>query len=73
MMEREPCKRASGSYRAYFETQEEAIAFATDPGNPCYHGDVTVFCGRCGYFHLSKLEWLQARPWETPVTQLRVA
>jgi hypothetical protein len=26
--------------------------------NVHYHGDVAHFCGKCGFFHLSKMEWL---------------
>jgi hypothetical protein len=67
----EPCKRASGTPRAFFDTQREAIAFAADPANAAYHDDVVVFCGRCGKFHLSHSLWLPSRPWETIASQLR--
>jgi hypothetical protein len=67
----EPCKRASGTPRAFFETQEQAVAFAADPANTAYHHDVVVFCGRCGKYHLSHPSWLSSRPWETIASQLR--
>ena len=60
----EPCKRASGSYRAYFSTKEDAEAFAADPTNwPTYQGDVAHRC-HCGFWHLSRVEWLFPE-WET--------
>src|SRR5579863_6558881 len=67
----EPCKRVSGRPRAFFETQEQAIAFQSDPVNTAYHHDVVVFCGRCGKFHLSHPDWLPSRAWETIASQLR--
>src|SRR5690348_8329553 len=37
----EPCRRLSGSVRAYFNTKEEAEEFAADPANwPAYKGDI---------------------------------
>jgi hypothetical protein len=55
---REPCKRRSGSYRAYFATKEEAEAFAANPANTNYHGDIAHRCGKCGRWHLSRIESL---------------
>jgi len=55
------------------QTREEAEAFAKDPKNVDYHGDIAVFCGPCGYFHLSKEDCLPARPWETVASKLRIA
>jgi hypothetical protein len=52
------CKRSTGTDRAWFRTQEEAVAFANDPVNPAYHGDIAHYCAVCGFFHLSKPEWL---------------
>jgi hypothetical protein len=61
-----PCKRSNGSTRAYFRTREEAEAFAADPANhPVYLGDVVHLCFKgCGFYHLSKPEWLFPE-WET--------
>ena len=42
---KEPCKRASGTPRAFFDTQQEAIAFAADPANAAYHDDVVCSAG----------------------------
>src|SRR6266851_3560581 len=67
----EPCKRKSGLPRAHFNTQEEAIAYASDPANTNYHEDVAVLCGHCGNFHLSHPSWLSMRPWETIATELK--
>ncbi len=57
-----PCKRPSGTTRAYFESIEQAEAFAADPENPAYHGDVAHLCLKCGWFHLSKPSWLKFEP-----------
>ena len=57
-----PCKRSNGTTRAYFETMEEAEVFAADPRNPAYTDDIAHFCLDCGYFHLSRPEWLKAKP-----------
>jgi hypothetical protein len=55
----EPCRRPSGSFRAYFSTREEAEAFAQDPANhPAYLGDIAPECPICGFWHLSRFEWL---------------
>lgn len=56
---KEPCRRLSGNFRAYFSTKEEAEAFAADPANwPVYKGDIAHLCGKCGRWHLSRVEWL---------------
>jgi hypothetical protein len=67
-----PCRRSTGTFRAYFDSQAEAVAYAADPRNVDYHEDVPVFCGRCGKFHLSHPTWLLDRPWETIASELRV-
>jgi len=57
------CLRASGTPRAWFATHAEAIAFAADPANPDYHGDVPVPCahpGCEGGWHLSQPWWPDA-------------
>jgi hypothetical protein len=53
-----PCRRASGAFRAFFATKEEAEAFRDEPRNVDYHGDIPNFCGRCDRWHLSRPEWL---------------
>jgi hypothetical protein len=58
MIAAEPCKRSNGSYRAFFETKEAAEAFAADPANTAYHGDLAHHCRLCGHWHLSRPEWL---------------
>jgi hypothetical protein len=60
----EPCRRPSGSFRAYFNTKEEAETFAQDPANPTYHGDIAHLCAKCGFWHLSRFEWLFPK-WES--------
>jgi hypothetical protein len=57
-LETRSCKRPSGSSRAAFWNRESAIAFAQDPRNTAYHGDIAHLCMNCGLWHLSKLEWL---------------
>jgi hypothetical protein len=58
----EPCHRKSGSFRAYFATREDAEKFAADPANhPGYLGDVAHLCAKCGFWHLSRPEWLAPR------------
>lgn len=57
--ELEPCRRSSGSLRAHFPSKEAAEAFANDPANwPVYKGDIAHLCHKCGYWHLSRIEWL---------------
>ena len=63
------CKRSDGTNRAWFHTNEEADAFALDPANVNYHGDITTFCGACGFFHLSRPDWLAHLPFETVATK----
>jgi hypothetical protein len=58
LLGQEPCKRRSGSYRAYFATKEEAEAFAANPANTDYHGDIAHHCPKCLRWHLSRVEWL---------------
>jgi hypothetical protein len=53
------CKRNSGTERAWFRTREEAEAFAQDPNNPAYHGDLARLCWKCDYYHLSQPSWLE--------------
>jgi hypothetical protein len=61
-MKNEQCKRRNGTYRAHFRTQAQAEAFARDPANhPVYLGDIAHACAKCGFFHLSKPEWLVPR------------
>src|SRR6266404_801300 len=52
------CKRSNGTERAWFLTRAEAEAFAEDPENPAYHGDIAHLCPKCGFWHLSKVSWL---------------
>lgn len=56
------CKRSDGTLRAWFKTYEEAVKFSEDAANTDYHGDVAHFCDKCGWFHLSKPEWLTGTP-----------
>jgi hypothetical protein len=65
---KEPCKRTTGTYRAWFVTREEAERFAADPANTAYHGDIAHLCAACGYWHLSRPEWL-APEWLTMTTE----
>ena len=58
----EPCRRITGQFRAYFESRETAEAFASNPANTAYHGDIAHECHICGWFHLSRPEWL-IRDW----------
>ena len=58
LLEKEPCRRSSGNFRAFFSTKEEAEAFAADPAHTDYHGDIAHHCGKCGRWHLSRVEWL---------------
>jgi hypothetical protein len=57
-----PCRRQSGKFRAYFSTEEAAKQFAANPANTAYHEDVAHECPKCGYWHLSKIEWLVNAP-----------
>jgi len=50
-------RRRDGSFRAWFASAAEAVAFAEDPRNhPTYQGDVVVRCQKpeFGGFHLSR-------------------
>ena len=49
--------------RAWFLSQKEAEAFEADPTHPNYHGDVAHLCQHCGYWHLSRPQWLEAERW----------
>jgi hypothetical protein len=55
---KEPCRRFSGSYRAHFLNKEAAEAFAADPKNTNYHGDIAHHCLKCQRWHLSRVERL---------------
>jgi hypothetical protein len=56
------CKRSNGSERAAFANKEQALAFAADPVNVAYKGDIPNFCERCEHWHLSRPEWLALTP-----------
>jgi hypothetical protein len=57
------CRRSNGTLRAYFAIAAEAIAFAANPVNIAYHGDVPVLCLKpgCGGWHLSRPHWPDAQ------------
>jgi hypothetical protein len=57
------CRRSNGTLRAWFATGEEAVAFAENPMNTAYYGDVPVLCLKpgCGGWHLSQPHWPDAR------------
>src|SRR5690349_19607236 len=55
------CKRSDGTERAWFVTKEQAEAYAADPANPTYHGDVAHVCPICDCYHLSRPEWLESK------------
>ena len=57
------CRRLDGTLRAWFLSQKEAEAFEADPAHPSYHGDVAHLCQHCGYWHLSRPQWLEAERW----------
>jgi hypothetical protein len=52
------CGRPNGLYRAWFDSREEAEAFERDPANVHYHGDVAHHCAKCGFWHVSRINWL---------------
>jgi len=56
------CRRSNGTLRAWFATATEAVAFAENPRNAAYHGDVAVQCLKpgCGGWHLSQPHWPDA-------------
>jgi len=57
------CRRKNGTLRARFRSQAEAEAFAADPANhPAYLGDLAHLCEKCGFWHLSRAEWLGLKP-----------
>jgi len=65
-----PCLRDTGVPRAAFDTIDEAFDMIFNDER--YHQDIVVLCGHCGKFHCSHPSWLEARPWETPVSKLRL-
>jgi hypothetical protein len=60
------CRRSTGTLRAWFATAAEAIAFAENPINTAYHGDVPVLCLKlnCDGWHLSQPHWPDAQAQE---------
>lgn len=65
------CRRPDGSFRAWFRSPQEALAFQKT--HEQYFPDRVVFCQRCCHFHLTNPNWLDAdeRPWEIPITDLK--
>jgi hypothetical protein len=55
------CLRRSGTERAWFLRREEAEHFAASPANPAYLGDIAHQCAKCGFYHLSRPEWLEPK------------
>jgi hypothetical protein len=57
------CRRSDGTFRAWFATAPEAVAFAENPANTSYQGDVAVHCSRpgCNGWHLSQPHWPDAQ------------
>jgi len=55
------CLRRNGTQRAWFFTRQEAEHFAASPANPAYHGDIAHQCAKCGFYHLSRPEWLEPK------------
>jgi hypothetical protein len=58
------CRRADGTFRAWFASAAEAVAFAENPDNgQVYKGDVAVQCLKpgCGGWHLSQPHWPDAQ------------
>jgi len=53
------CLRTTGTERAWFVTKAEAEAFARNPANVHYRGDIAHFCPYCEFWHLSRKEWLK--------------
>ena len=53
------CLRRNGTERAWFLSREEAEQFAEDAASPVYHGDIAHHCPSCGFYHLSRPEWLE--------------
>jgi len=56
------CRRLDGTERALFAAKEDAEAFAADPKNVRYRGDIPVLCMRtgCDGWHLSQPDWPDA-------------
>ena len=52
------CRRLDGTLRAWFTSREAAEA--VEATHPNYHGDVAHLCQHCGYWHLSRPQWLEA-------------
>jgi hypothetical protein len=55
------CLRRNGTERAWFFTRQEAEQFAEDPANSVYRGDIAHHCPSCGFYHLSRPEWLEPK------------
>jgi hypothetical protein len=55
------CLRSTGAQRAWFFTREEAENFAANPANPIYYGDIAHQWAKCGFYHLSRPEWLEPK------------
>lgn len=57
------CRRSNGTLRAWFATKAEATAFAENPVNTAYHGDIPVLCMKvgCNGWHLSQPCWPDAQ------------
>jgi hypothetical protein len=57
------CRRSTGVERAWFASKKEAEAFAADPVNVHYHGDIPILCMKigCDGWHLSRPEWPDAQ------------
>ena len=56
------CRRSDGTLRAWFATAVDAAAFAENPLNTPYHGDIAVRCLKpgCDGWHLSQPHWPDA-------------
>jgi hypothetical protein len=52
-LQRGPCRRNNGTFRAHFPSREDAEAFAADSKNIDYHDDIAHLCHKCGRWHLS--------------------
>jgi hypothetical protein len=59
LFEKEPCRRASGSFRAFFSIKEEAEAFARPPpGTPITTATSHTVAGSADAGTFSRVEWL---------------
>lgn len=67
------CLRSTGKERAWFNSREEAKAFAANPANPGYHGDIANLCVKCDPYHLSKLSWLEPQFTQADYQMLQAA